>query len=150
MSAKEIIFFSHEVKTRTLHKEKIKEWLDKTAVGYKRKIGSLHIIFCSDEFLRKMNKEYLKHDYYTDIITFHYGEQKKTLAGELYISIDRVRENAGNLHINTEQEKRRVIIHGLLHLLDFNDEKSEEKERMTSLENKYLHDFERMLNNSST
>lgn len=150
MSAKEILFFSHEVKVRTQHKEIIREWLDKTAKKHNHKIGSVHIIFCSDEFLRKMNKEYMNHDYYTDIVTFHYEEKKSTLAGELYISIDRIRENAVKFNIQRENEKRRVIIHGLLHLLGFNDENREEKKMMTTLENKYLRDFEQMLTKSST
>ena len=150
MQAKEILFFSHEVKVRTQHKEIIREWLDKTAKKYYHNIGSVHIIFCADEFLRKMNKEYLNHDYYTDIVTFHYGEKESTLAGELYISIERIRENAVKYKIKTEDEKRRVIIHGLLHLLGFNDENREEKEMMTALENKYLLDFEQMLTKSST
>jgi len=150
MSAKKILFFSHEVKVRTQHKEKIREWLDKTAKKHHHNIDSVHIIFCSDEFLRKINKEYLNHDYYTDIVTFHYGETESTLSGELYISIDRIRENAVKFNIKREDEKRRVIIHGLLHLLGFNDENREEKEKMNALEDKYLLHFEQMLTKSST
>ena len=150
MPEKKILFFSDEVKDRTLHKQKIREWLDKTAAKHHKKIRSIHIIFCSDDFLLNINKQYMNHDYYTDIVTFHYGEKKEPLFGELYISIDTIRENAKKYKVKTEFEKRRVIIHGLLHLLGFEDKNPEEKEIITSLENNYLEDFERMLNNSST
>jgi len=150
MPAKEILFFTHEVKTRTLHKEKIIDWLNKTAGKYSCRIESIHIVFCSDDYLRKINKDYLNHDYYTDIITFDLGEKKTAVVGELYISIDRIRENAEKLCLQKEYEKRRVIIHGLLHLLGFNDITPSEKEMMTTLENRYLLDFEQMLTNSFT
>ena len=150
MSAQKILFFTHEVKAPTQHKEIIQKWLVKTAGKHGRKIDCVQIIFCSDEYLKGLGKQFLNHDYFTDIVTFHYEETDKPIDGELYISIDRIRENARRFKVKTEQEKRRVIIHGLLHLLGFEDQKEEEKLQMTMLENKYLQDFDKMLDKSST
>jgi probable rRNA maturation factor len=150
MLAQEILFFSHGVKVKTLHKEILKDWLLKTAEIHHSKIESISIIFCSDDYLRRINNQFLKHDYYTDIVTFHYENNDEPIVGELYISIDMVRENAKKFKEKTENEKRRVIIHGLLHLLGYKDEKLEEKQKMNCLEDKYLLVLKKMLSTSST
>lgn len=150
MPPSEILFFNHEVKTRTFDKEIIKKWLLQIAGNHHKKIESIQIIFCSDEYLRLIGMQFLNHDYYTDIVTFHYEKEGEPIEGELYISIDRIKENAKNFRVKTEQEKRRVIAHGMIHLLGFDDEKPQERHEMTLLENEYLQDLERMLTKSST
>jgi rRNA maturation RNase YbeY len=99
---------------------------------------SLDYIFCSDEYLLKINQDFLKHDYYTDIITFDLSEPGHDVTGEIYISIDRVKENALTNNVSFSRELRRVIFHGALHLLGYKDKKKVDKERMTKMENYYL------------
>ena len=93
-------------------------------------------MFCSDAYLLHLNKEYLTHDYFTDILTFEY--QSEPIMGELYISIDRVKDNAEKLHIGFLEELNRVIIHGVLHLCGYGDQDTAAKEMMTSREDFYL------------
>ena len=99
--------------------------------------GDINIIFCSDEFLLNINKEYLQHDYYTDIITFDYCEDI-IVSGDLFISTDRVNDNAKEFNTGFEKELFRVIIHGVLHLIGFKDKSPEEKLKMTDKEDEYL------------
>jgi len=145
-----ILFHAADITFNLKRKNIFRKWIISEILNYSLKPGNINIIFCSDEYLLGLNRKYLNHDYYTDIVTFHFEEKESTLTGELYISIERIRENAVKFKIKTEEEKRRVIIHGLLHLLGFNDENREEKEMMTALEDKYLLDFEQMLTKSST
>lgn len=107
-------------------------------IDYNIKIKQLGIIILSDEQLREINIKYLKSDYYTDIITFDYTENKSEIEGELCISIDRIEENAKKYKISEKEELYRVIIHGILHLTGENDEKKEQKKRMQDKENQYL------------
>jgi probable rRNA maturation factor len=99
--------------------------------------GDISIIFCSDSFLLNMNMEYLQHDYYTDIITFDYSEES-VVSGDLFISIDRVKENAAEYGISFRMELYRVIFHGLLHLAGYGDKTKEEIEMMREKEAFYL------------
>ena len=101
-------------------------------------IDSVNIIVCSDKYLLEINRKYLQHDYLTDIITFTYSLADNSLEGELYISIERVKENSKDLEIALELELHRVIVHGILHLCGYNDKRKEEKEFMRKLENRYL------------
>jgi rRNA maturation RNase YbeY len=101
------------------------------------------LIFCSDEYLLDVNKKYLNHDYYTDIITFDYVEDK-IISGDIFISSDRVRENANQFNVSFEMELFRIIIHGILHLLGYKDKTKKDKSLMTEKENFYL---SRLLNN---
>ena len=101
------------------------------------KVGEISYIFCSDDYLLDINKTYLKHDFYTDIITFDYTDAKK-ISGDLYISIDRVRDNAQELNLGFEQELHRVIIHGVLHLLGLKDKTEEEAKEMRKAEEECL------------
>jgi len=98
------------------------------------------IVFCSDEFLLVMNRNYLKHDYLTDIITFDYSQRKK-ISGELFISTERVRDNAVKYKVNFYTELLRVIIHGFLHLAGYKDKATSEKKIMKDKENYYLEKF---------
>ncbi len=100
-------------------------------------INSLSIILCTDEELLKINKEFLNHNYYTDIITFNLNEGEPVL-GELYISTERINENAATYKVSLSQEIMRVIIHGILHLCNYTDNSKESKKRMTEKEDFYL------------
>jgi rRNA maturation RNase YbeY len=110
-------------------------------VGEKKKPWYINFIFCSDEYLSELNKTYLKHDGLTDILTFPFAEEPETISGDIYISVDRVKENAENFGEQMEQELRRVMIHGILHLMGYKDKTEDEKKRMRKKENHYLKKF---------
>jgi len=115
--------------------------LEKISDDYGFIIDYINIIFMGDEELLEMNKQFLNHDYYTDIITFNYSEEPKELEAELYISIDRVNENAVDNGVSFMEELLRVITHGMLHLVGFGDSTVLEKEEMREKENYYLKNF---------
>jgi rRNA maturation RNase YbeY len=102
--------------------------------------GEISLIFCSDEYLLDVNRKYLKHDFFTDIITFNYSEDK-VISGDLFISLDRVRENAEKFSVSFAQELMRVVFHGILHMTGFDDKSGEEQVRMRKRENDYLQKF---------
>ena len=112
-------------------------WLRMVAESEIRRIGDLSIIFCSDNYILDVNMRYLQHDYFTDIITFDYCE-KDILSGDLFISIDSVRENAAYYGVAFADELDRVMVHGLLHLIGYDDHTEEEITTMRSKENYYL------------
>lgn len=111
-------------------------WLSKVCELHGRALGEINVIFCSDEYLLEMNKVHLNHDYYTDIITFDYYEDN--ISGDLFVSVDRVRDNAGGLGVEFETELNRVVVHGTLHLLGYGDKSPEEESLMRDLENESL------------
>lgn len=104
----------------------------------KQKAEALSIVFCSDEYLLTINQNYLKHNTYTDIISFNYAEKTDPVNGELYISMDRVRENASLFKTTVEEERARVIFHGILHFCGYKDKTAEQKIIMRSMEDRYL------------
>ena len=106
-------------------------------MAYKKRVGEIAYIFCSDEKILEVNRQYLQHDYYTDIITFDYCEGNR-LSGDLFISLDTVRTNAEQFGSDYETELHRVIIHGILHLCGINDKGPGEREIMEAAENKAL------------
>ena len=112
-------------------------WLKEVAEREGRKIGDINIIFCSDSYLLDVNKKYLGHDYYTDIITFDYCE-KDILSGDLFISVDCVRDNASFYGTEFSNELNRVMVHGVLHLIGYDDHTDEDISVMRSKENTYL------------
>ncbi|EHG22727.1 metalloprotease [Alloprevotella rava F0323] len=112
-------------------------WVKRVAASYGRKVGDVAYIFCDDEEILRVNRQYLQHDYYTDIITFDYDEDD-VISGDLFISLDTVRTNAEQLGVSYEQELNRVIIHGILHLCGINDKGPGEREIMEAAENKAL------------
>lgn len=112
-------------------------WVKRVAASYGRKVGDVAYIFCDDEEILRVNRQYLQHDYYTDIITFDYDEGD-VISGDLFISLDTVRTNAEQLGLPYEQELNRVIIHGILHLCGINDKGPGEREIMEAAENKAL------------
>ena len=121
------------------NRTRIKAFLAKLSLEEKTKIESLTIIFCSNQYLLDINKRFLKHDYYTDIITFDLtpvGNKEKI--AEIYISTDQIRKNAVDFNTTIGNELHRVIFHGVLHLCGYNDKSRRQKEIMTQKENKYL------------
>ena len=132
-----INYFTEDIEYDIENKEKITEWILNSLKEENKISGELSFIFCSDKYLLKINKEYLKHDYYTDIITFDYSE-KNQISGDIFISIDRVGENAKIYSQEKLTELLRVIIHGVLHLIGYNDKSENEQKLMTKKENYYL------------
>ncbi|MFI5150962.1 MAG: rRNA maturation RNase YbeY [Bacteroidia bacterium] len=114
-----------------------KRWLTQVILIEKKQPGTLNFIFCSDDYLFGINKQYLQHDYFTDIITFDYTEGR-CISGDLFISIDRVRDNALTLKTDFETELSRVLVHGVLHLLGHSDKGPALKALMRKKEDKYL------------
>jgi probable rRNA maturation factor len=121
-----IHFFSEEIPYTLKERLNRKRWLTKIATNAGFKIKELNYVFCSDEYLRQMNRDYLKHDTYTDIITFDNSEKKDDIEGDIFVSIDRVRENAKTHTQEVETELNRVLAHGLLHLMGYKDKTQKE------------------------
>ena len=132
-----INFFKEDISVKIIEQKKIKSWIKFAIENEGFFCGDLSFIFCSDDYLLKMNKEYLDHDYFTDIITFNYVEDKNVY-GDIFISVDRVKENANEYSVSFEEELKRVIIHGVLHLIGFDDKDKSLKLQMTQKEDEYL------------
>ena len=129
MKKSTINFFAEDVTLPNQLNDDYKKWISKVVDLEGYELSELSYIFCSDEYLLNINKEYLDHDYYTDIITFDNSEEDNLIAGDIFVSIDRVEENATELNISFENELKRVMIHGVLHLCGYGD-KSEEEEKL--------------------
>ena len=132
-----IRFFSEDVCFDFNQKLLTKRWLKLVAEAEQRNIGDINIIFCSDPYILDINIQFLQHDYYTDIITFDYCEGD-VLSGDLFISIDSVRDNSSEFSSSFNDELNRVIVHGLLHLIGYDDHKDEDIIVMRSKEDFYL------------
>jgi len=132
-----IRYFTEDVKFVLKDKMANNRWLKMVAGSEIRKIGDINIIFCSDNYILDVNMRYLQHDYFTDIITFDYCEGK-TLSGDLFISIDSVRENAYEYGAEFDDELHRVMVHGLLHLIGYDDHTPEEEKTIHEKEDYYL------------
>jgi rRNA maturation RNase YbeY len=117
--------------------EKLTSWLLDIASKEEKRISQLSYIFCTDDYLLEINKTYLNHDYYTDIITFPY-KQGYEIESDIFISVDRVKENAKEYKTTFETELLRVIAHGLLHMLGYSDKTEEDQDKMTEKENQCL------------
>ena len=131
-------FFSEDIRFQLRPVKLRKNWLLDVIKQSDRICGNVNYIFCSDIYLLEINKKYLQHDYYTDIITFDLSEDPKVIDAEIYISMDRVRENSRTHSIKLQDEIDRILIHGLLHLLGFKDSTETEKEIMRKEENRLL------------
>ena len=129
-----IQFFSEDVKFNLSEKQKRKQWLKELANIELFKIIQLNYIFCSDTYLHQINLDYLNHDTYTDIITFDNSEGNQEIEGDIFISVDRVKENAKKHQSDLETEMNRVLSHGLFHLLGYKDKKKTDAEIMRSKE----------------
>lgn len=133
-----ISFYFEDIKPKNIgSKTEIRKWIAETANAYNMELGNVNIIYSSDDYLLKKNIDFLNHDYYTDIITFNYNEGH-TLSGDLFISYDRVKDNAKKLEVLLIHEIRRVIIHGILHLCGLNDKTEAEEKAMREAENTAL------------
>lgn len=126
-----------DVDNLSLNEIDLTNWISKVCLSENHQLGEISIIFCSDEYLLEMNRIHLDHDYYTDIITFDYTDNQ-IVSGDLFISIDRVRENASDFHVSFQHELHRVMIHGVLHLCGYKDKSDEEEKLMRSKENNAL------------
>jgi probable rRNA maturation factor len=133
-----INFFTEEIDFKLKNKKYLRGWLEQTVVAENHILKEINFIFCSDEYLLKINQEYLQHDTYTDIITFDNSEKEKEIVGDIFISVERVAENALTYQISTTQELCRIMVHGTLHLLGYKDKSVKDKKLMTEKENFYL------------
>ena len=132
------ITFNYMGRRPRLNKLLYSEWLYKLLLGHKKSLGSLNYTYCTDDELLDINRTYLSHDYYTDIITFDLSEEKGLIEGDIYISIDRVKDNAKLNSVLFETELKRVMAHGLLHLIGFKDKSTKEISDMREAENQAL------------
>lgn len=132
-----ITFQTEQIELPDIDQTKVREWIKKVAASYGKRVGEIAYFFCNDEKILAVNREYLQHDYYTDIITFDYCQGNR-LSGDLFISLDTVRSNAEMLGNNYNSELHRVIIHGVLHLCGINDKGPGEREMMEAAEDKAL------------
>ena len=133
-----INFFTEEISFVLKNKRKIRAWIAATISAEGYALDELNFIFCGDEYLLGINQQYLKHDTYTDVITFDNAEAPNTVSGDIFISIDRIRENAALYGHALQAELCRVMIHGTLHLLGYKDTSKSDKKRMTEKENEHL------------
>lgn len=138
MPQQAIKFFSQDINYRLEGINKVRDWLNK-ALGLENKsVTNLSYVFCSDSYLLKLNIDFLNHDTLTDVITFDMSVDKNGISGEIYISIDRVRDNAKKYGVSINVEIKRVIVHGLLHLIGYADNTKEDKAIMREKEDYYL------------
>ena len=133
-----INFFTEDLVFTLKSKGLLRSWIKDTIVSEKHHLTLLNFIFCSDDYLLEINRKYLNHDTLTDIITFDNSEENLKIIGDIFISVDRVRENALKMGINEKDELHRVIIHGTLHLLKYLDKPKSAKILMTQKEDFYL------------
>jgi len=134
-----ILFFTEDVDFQILRKNSWKNWIKNVITEHQFVVGELNYIFCSDNYLLKINQEYLDHDYYTDIITFPNEELiDGVVSGDLFISVERILDHARMNQCSIQDELKRVMIHGVLHLLGFGDKTEEESKKMRVLENESM------------
>lgn len=133
-----ISFFIEVDSFKLDQKTKLKKWISEVIKLQLKQVGEINYIFCDDEYLLDINKTYLKHDFYTDIITFDQAELPNKIEGEIYISVERVKDNSETLKVDFKEELKRVVIHGILHLVGFKDKTEKEKKKMRALENEML------------
>ena len=133
MPPENIFYHTEDISFVLQNENTTSNWLVKLVERHNKKLGELNYIFCSDDYLLKLNLEHLNHDYFTDIITFDYCDEDR-ISGDLFISIDRINENAKTFRKTQINELNRVIAHGLLHLLGFSDKTEEDVVEMRSME----------------
>jgi len=132
-----ISFTSHEIKFIFKNKRKVVSWIKEVLYNNDKKLGVVSIIFTSDNYLLQINKQYLNHNYFTDVITFDYSYKSK-IEGDIFISIETIYANSLEYHSTFNNELLRVVIHGVLHLIGFNDQTHEERNVMRKQENECL------------
>lgn len=130
-----INFFTEDVEFKLKHKTILKKWISEVVKSEDQLIDDLNYIFCSDEYLLEINRQYLDHDYYTDIITFdNREEEQEPISSDIFVSIDRIKDNSTTLGVTFEQELYRVLIHGVLHLLGQADKTEQQQAEMRKRE----------------
>ena len=139
-----IRFFFSESKPSLQNRKSLKSFINSIFKKEKKILGSINFIFTNDKIVRKINKEYLGHDFNTDVITFDLSEKNGPISSDIYISTDRVRENARNLKLSYKSELHRVIFHGALHLCGYGDKVGKEVLKMRKMEEKYLNKYFRV------
>lgn len=132
-----VSFFFENTAFKLKGKTRIKQWLRLVAESEVYTLGNISVIFCSDNYILDINQRYLQHDYFTDIITFDYTERTK-ISGDLFVSVDSVKENSVEYGVEFEDELHRVIVHGILHLIGYDDHTEEDIRVMRSKEDYYL------------
>jgi probable rRNA maturation factor len=133
-----IRFFSEEIRFRFSGKRKYRTWILGVIDEENKNFSNINYIFCSDDYLYELNKRYLQHNSYTDILTFPDLSNPEQISGDIYISVERIKENAGKYRQSFDTELARVMVHGVLHLVGYKDKNAGEKELMTRKENYYL------------
>jgi probable rRNA maturation factor len=133
-----ISFFEEDISFKLKNKTQVRQWVTDTIIAEGFKLKELNYIFCSDAYLLQINQQYLDHDTYTDIVTFDNSEEEGKIVSDIFISIERIRENAAKFNVTETNELHRVIIHGALHLLGYKDKSPADKEKMTQKEDFYL------------
>ncbi|RYY37711.1 MAG: rRNA maturation RNase YbeY [Sphingobacteriaceae bacterium] len=133
-----IQFFEEDISFKLKNKIQVRQWVKDTIVAEGYKLDELNYIFCSDAYLIEINRQYLNHDTFTDIVTFDNSEVEGRITGDIFISIERISENAAKFSVPETDELHRVIIHGALHLLGYTDKKPADKKNMTLKEDFYL------------
>jgi rRNA maturation RNase YbeY len=133
-----INFFEEDTIFKPKQKAQLRQWIKDTVVAEGFKLKELNYIFCSDAYLLQINQQYLDHDTYTDIVTFDNSEVEGDIVGDIFISVDRIRENGAKFKTGETDELHRVIIHGALHLLGYTDKSVVTKQKMTQKEDEYL------------
>ena len=128
-----MISFNYETEFELPNEDQLSNWLSQVILSENKKEGDINYIFCDDEYLLNINKQYLDHDYYTDIISFDYSVGNE-LNGDIFVSIDRVKENATDFNATFDEELKRVIIHGILHYCGYKDKSEEDEALMRSKE----------------
>ena len=136
-----IRFFNEDVPYKLPQKQVMRQWLKQQAEQEGYAVGDLNYVFCSDEYVLQVNRDHLQHDYYTDIITFDTSEDEGRIEGDIFISVDRVADNAAQLGVPAEGEMRRVLAHGLLHLCGYGDKTGNEIALMRTKEEEWLKEF---------
>jgi probable rRNA maturation factor len=133
-----IHFFTEDIAFNLSDTTGVRTWIHQSIVSEGNQLGELNYIFCSDDYLHKINMEYLNHDTLTDIITFDNSEEENLIEGDIFISIERVEDNAEDIGVTFHEELARVMIHGVLHLIGYKDKTPEECRKMRSKEDHYL------------
>lgn len=133
-----IRFFTEDVAYTLPQKQLTRQWLSQEAKREGYAVGDLNYIFCSDEYLLQVNRDYLQHDYYTDIITFDQSQAGGKIEGDVFVSVERVADNAGQLGVPAGQEMRRVLAHGLLHLCGYHDKTDDDVKQMRAKEDEWM------------
>jgi probable rRNA maturation factor len=136
-----VCFFSYDIHPGLKNTKNLKQFLESIFKREQKKLESINYIFCTDKMILWVNKKYLDHDFYTDVITFDLSQNNKTVIAEVYVSIERVRDNARKLGVSIKSELHRVIFHAVLHLCEYNDKTKKDLERMRRIENKLLHNY---------